>query len=185
MAYTIPVPESALHALLLQQMPSCVEAPETGFVSGRVAISGRLRKLGARVRFVLEFEPSASGPDEAAKVLDWRVHRVRPLLARWVLKSEFRRRASDAGCGFKHGVVVRVGLDALLEELPAWRRLPASLRTSLRLQHWWMPNDGRGVFLVFARNGRALAPATQRPASGRGSAELPLVTPREEPSPSP
>ena len=153
MAYTIPIPESALHALLLQQLPSFVDSPDIGFVAGRMTIAGRLRKLGVAMRFVLEFEPSASSPEEVSNALDWRVCNVRPFPARWILRSEFRRRASRSGQETTQGKLVRVDLDALLEELPAWRRLPASLRACLRLQHWWMPNDGRGVFLVFNRHG--------------------------------
>ncbi len=163
MAYTIPIPETALHAMLLQQLPAFLESPEVGFASGGVSITGRLRKLGAAIRFILEFEPSASGPDETATVLDWRVRNVRPFLVRWVLRREFRRRGSGAGFEPKQGTIVRVELDAMLEELPAWRRLPASLRAGLRLQHWWMPNDGGGVFLVFTRTGDARAPLAPKP----------------------
>ncbi len=158
MAYTIPIPESALHTLLLEQLPSFVNSPEIGFVSGRMTIAGRLRKLGMAMRFVLEFEPSASGPDEATNALDWRVCNLRPFLARWILRLEFRRRASRSGFRMAQGMVVRVSLDALLEDLPAWRRLPPSVRAGLRLQHWWMPNDGRGVFLVFTRHGNVSDP---------------------------
>ena len=174
MAYTIPIPENGLHALLMQQLPPSVEDPEIGFAAGRVIVSGRLRKLGTTLRFTLEFEPSASGPDETANALDWRVRNVRPFLARWALKSVFRRRSSDVGFDARQGIGVRVGLDALLEELPAWRRLPAALRASLRLQHWWMPNDGRGVFLVFTRCGSVQAPMSPGPDSGPARRKTPV-----------
>ena len=171
MAYTIPLPETALHALLLQQLPAFLESPEIGFASGGVSIAGRLRKLGTAIRFVLEFEPSASGPDETANALEWRVRNVRPFLARWLLRRELRRRRSGAGLVPKQGTSVRVELDAMLEELPAWRRLPASLRAGLRLQHWWMPDDGRGVFLVFTRTADVRAPIAPKPDPRSARAE--------------
>ena len=96
MAYTIPIPESALHTLLLQQLPRFVEGPEIGFVSGRVIVEGRLRKLGMAFRFVLEFEPIASAPDDSDNALDWRIRNVRPFLVRWALRSEVRQRSARA-----------------------------------------------------------------------------------------
>ena len=173
MAYTIPIPESALHTLLLQQLPTFVEGPEIGFVSGRVIVEGRLRKLGMAFPFVLEFEPSASAPDDSDNALDWRIRNVRPFLVRWALRSELRRRNARAGEGTRLPSTVRLHLDTLLEVLPAWRRLPVAVRSNLRLQHWWMPNDGRGVFLVFARRNSASAPVLPKPES--------RLAPREPP----
>ncbi len=171
MAYTIPIPESALHALLFQQLPASLESPKVGFNSGSVTIAVRLRKLGMAIPYVLEFEPNASGPDDTANALDWRIRGVRPFFARWALRREFGRRGSDAGFVPRQGTIVRVELDAMLEELPAWRRLPVSLRATLRLQHWWMPNDGRGVFLVFTRTGDARAPLPRDPGPRSAKAE--------------
>ncbi|MDJ0864005.1 MAG: hypothetical protein QNJ87_01880 [Gammaproteobacteria bacterium] len=165
MAYTIPIPESALHTLLLQQLPRFVEGPEIGFVSGRVIVEGRLRKLGMAFRFVLEFEPIASAPDDSDNALDWRIRNVRPFLVRWALRSEVRQRSARAGERTRLPSTVRLHLDTLLEGLPAWRRLPVAVRSNLRLQHWWMPNDGRGVFLVFARKSTASAPVLPKSES--------------------
>ena len=171
MAYTIPIPESALHALLLKQLPASLESPKVGFSAGGVTIAARLRKLGMAIPYVLEFEPSASGPDDRSNALDWRIRSVRPFLARWALRREFRRRGSDAGFAPRQGTTVRVELDATLEELPAWQRLPLSLRASLRLQHWWMPNDGRSVFLVFTRTGDGRVPLPRKPGPRPADAE--------------
>ena len=151
MAYSIPVPEQNLQALFLQCLPSTPKAFELSFGSGRMTIRGRLRKLGIFIPFRVELEPSASVPAEAAVALDWRIRCIRPFLARWTLPAEFCGQARAAGLESQAGVV-RIKLESLLEGLPAWQRLPFSLRRTLRLQHWWMPNKGRGLFLVFSKD---------------------------------
>jgi len=161
MAYTIPVPEGTLHAFLIDHLPSSAEQREVRFASGRVIVSGHLPFAGVRLRLLVEFEPSASEPD----VLSWRIRSVQPFLARWLLRLGVLRLGSSASQ--RTGPwEIHIRLDELLSELPAWNRLPASVRSVLRLHHWWMPSNGRGAFLVFTKETAAVAPLPQgaRPA---------------------
>ena len=162
MAYTIPVPEFLLHARLVDQLPSRARDTQIRFAAGRVIVSGRLRKMGISIPFVVEFEPNASSPEETEAVLNWRVRSIRPFLARFLF------RAGLHGFSFPRGSknqpwCVRLSLEELLDQLPAWNRLPLGLRRGLRLQHWWMPSDGRGAFLVFRKETDALRPGLQNP----------------------
>jgi hypothetical protein len=162
MAYTIPVPESTLHAFLIDHLPSSTEQPEVSFTSGRVIVSGRVRFAGVRLRLLVEFEPSASEPD----VLTWRIRSIRPFLVRWLLRLGVLRLGSSVSQPTRPWEI-HIRLDELLSELPAWKRLPASVRSVLRLQHWWMPSNGRGAFLVFKKDAASVAPLPQgaRPAA--------------------
>ena len=162
MAYTIPVPERLLHSFLLAHLPPRAQETRVEFVAGRVVVSGGLCKMGLRTRFLVEFEPSASSPDETAAALSWQIRTMRPFYLRWLLRAGFYR-VGSAGAFEAEPWVVSISLDELLQRLPAWKRLPASLRGALRLQHWWMPSDGRGAFLVFTKDADAVTHSRQRP----------------------
>ncbi len=155
MAYSIPVPEHRLCRYFLDYLPLSAERVELRSISGRVTLAGRLRKLGILFPLRIEFEPSASVPEEADVTLEWRVRRIRPFISRWILRSESGRQAGSARFESQPDVV-RISLESLLEGLPAWHRLPFPLRRTLRLQHWWMPNNGGGLFLVFSKEPEAL-----------------------------
>lgn len=175
MAYTIPVPESTLHAFLIDHLPSSTEQPDVSFSSGRVMVAGYLRFGRIRLRLLVEFEPSASEPD----VLTWRIRSIRPFLLRWLLGLGVLRLGSSAGQRTRPWEI-HIRLDELLNELPAWNRLPAAVRRVLCLQHWWMPSNGRGAFLVFRKETESVTPLRRgaRPAPehlGAGGLGLPVT----------
>ena len=161
MAYTIPVPEHLVHTFLFDQLPPWADVLRVQYAGGGVVVAARLRTMGFSVPLQVIFAPSASSPDETTSALIWQIQSVRPFFIRWLLRAGLIHLGA-LGRLVRRGEIVAISLDELLNQLPAWKRLPVSLRRSLRLQHWWMPSDGRGVFLVFGKDSDALAPTPWR-----------------------